>query len=489
MATTITSEVKILPVFNYNAKTVTVQFAGDLTGTNLSNITPSTDLRALVQIVDPDGDNQYLNTNTASPDITATASATFDNTALASSVFTLSSHGYSTGQPVLYDKGSGGTAPTGLTDLTTYYVIKLTTDTFSLASSFANAMAGTVLTVTDGSMAGTAHIFVYSGASFALPSNSSGDAPQSGQYEINLAVFDSGATSTLYARSIKVDFDMTRPTISLDISHSVVNPIFLKSVDETNYEIDGVTPSIVRDHKLYHPAGNGSKTVTTKTLNTNVFYTKTSQLYLQATTNYAFADAFYTDDTSVKTISWQGQDVFSGTQDYTVDGANAVSDKYSCMKNMWDRVQTSRTTNRGKYDQLLADFNQAEANYTMLDMAINTGNTEDANGYALEIQRLTGCNDTTDVTQVVGIGATTNIDRKVEETLSADSTKWTPTDSDGNAVFVGYDDEEVIFFIDGEHCDPGASVDILRLNSANGTATFSATVTSGQTITGWIIKP
>lgn len=62
-----------------------------------------------------------------------------------------------TGDAVVYSDG-GGTAPTGLVDTTTYYVIKTATvNQIQLASSEANALAGTEITLTAGSVAGTNH--------------------------------------------------------------------------------------------------------------------------------------------------------------------------------------------------------------------------------------------------------------------------------------------------------------------------------------------
>lgn len=52
-----------------------------------------------------------------------------------------------TGQAVVYNN-AGGTVITGLTNATTYYIVKVTNTTFSLATSVANANARTVITLT-----------------------------------------------------------------------------------------------------------------------------------------------------------------------------------------------------------------------------------------------------------------------------------------------------------------------------------------------------
>jgi flagellin len=69
--------------------------------------------------------------------------------------FTLSNHGYVTGDKVIYDDG-GGTVATGLADNTEYWVIKTDANNFTLASSYDNAIAGTVQAITgDGNNAQT----------------------------------------------------------------------------------------------------------------------------------------------------------------------------------------------------------------------------------------------------------------------------------------------------------------------------------------------
>ena len=64
-----------------------------------------------------------------------------------------------TGEAVTYSDG-GGTAPTGLVDGTVYFLIKSgTANKISVASTYANAVAGTKITLAAGSVAGTSHSF------------------------------------------------------------------------------------------------------------------------------------------------------------------------------------------------------------------------------------------------------------------------------------------------------------------------------------------
>jgi len=56
-------------------------------------------------------------------------------------------HGFMTGLKVQVT--TSDTLPDGIVALTDYFVIRLTADTYSLASSYANALAGTEIVVTD----------------------------------------------------------------------------------------------------------------------------------------------------------------------------------------------------------------------------------------------------------------------------------------------------------------------------------------------------
>ena len=84
---------------------------------------------------------------------TITIAGTDANTVASSAVstanntVTITDHGYVTGQKLTYDDGSS-TAIAGLTDDTDYYVIKIDNDTIKLASTYANAVAGTNLGIT-----------------------------------------------------------------------------------------------------------------------------------------------------------------------------------------------------------------------------------------------------------------------------------------------------------------------------------------------------
>jgi hypothetical protein len=67
---------------------------------------------------------------------------------VAADTITYTAHGLNTGDRVKYYKVGAGTAITGLTDATVYYAIKVDANTFKVATSSANATAGTAVDLT-----------------------------------------------------------------------------------------------------------------------------------------------------------------------------------------------------------------------------------------------------------------------------------------------------------------------------------------------------
>lgn len=61
---------------------------------------------------------------------------------------TIAAHGWTTGHKVNYSPGSGGTAITGITGFAPYWIIRVDNNTVKLASSAANASAGTAIALT-----------------------------------------------------------------------------------------------------------------------------------------------------------------------------------------------------------------------------------------------------------------------------------------------------------------------------------------------------
>jgi len=85
-----------------------------------------------------------------------------------------------------------------------------------------------------------------------IPRNAQGDVLE-GNYKIE-AKFTNG--SNAYSVTKAIQYSFTAPTVEINMS---VNPVtaILTSSDVTNYSVQGVSPSIVRSHKLVKPEGSG----------------------------------------------------------------------------------------------------------------------------------------------------------------------------------------------------------------------------------------
>lgn len=66
----------------------------------------------------------------------------------ATEIFTAASHGLQTGDGPIQVSNAGGGLPAGLVAATDYWIIRIDANTFYLATSFANALAGTHLSIT-----------------------------------------------------------------------------------------------------------------------------------------------------------------------------------------------------------------------------------------------------------------------------------------------------------------------------------------------------
>ena len=115
--------------------------------------------RISIELTDEDGTARVISTGALSADAsvtdiisalnTASAATSLLFTNITSNVVTSENHGYKTGDRIVFNAHGDAAHGTGLTDGQTYFVIRLTDDTFNIASTYANANAGTATTITD----------------------------------------------------------------------------------------------------------------------------------------------------------------------------------------------------------------------------------------------------------------------------------------------------------------------------------------------------
>ena len=180
---------------------------------------------------------------TSAGTVTLTAPAiTFNGaTGHAAGVYTSAAHPFQLGDPVAYSDG-GGTQVVGLTDGDTYYVTNVTTDTFSVAATEANALHNypTIIASTDGS--GASHTFTHSldygrgtltgsGTNFD-PALAVGDVVRVGDQEMIATAVASDTVATVINAnpgSVLTVFSAQEYTIS-------EKPTSIASVSTTNFQ-------------------------------------------------------------------------------------------------------------------------------------------------------------------------------------------------------------------------------------------------------------
>lgn len=91
--------------------------------------------------------NYYLNSSTSGFTTAGFIVGVNPDISISDDIITKTNHALTTGLQVRYDTTSGS-APGGLTTGTTYFAIKLTENTYKLASSSTNAVAGTAIDIT-----------------------------------------------------------------------------------------------------------------------------------------------------------------------------------------------------------------------------------------------------------------------------------------------------------------------------------------------------
>lgn len=142
----------------WNAETSSATTAGNIAAainanSSLSSIvSASTTSVGVVTVISKLSGNYYYpisvsNTSYLTPSKLAVTGGSASDISVSGDSFTEASHGFSTGLALLYTTVSG-TAPTGLTDQTTYYAIPVNANSFQLSDTSTGAVAGLAINIT-----------------------------------------------------------------------------------------------------------------------------------------------------------------------------------------------------------------------------------------------------------------------------------------------------------------------------------------------------
>lgn len=361
---------------------------------------------------------------------------------------------------------------------------------YAVGGSDANAMGkivdplgNTILNNTDTS---DPNITVGGGSfSFNLPLDSNGNI-QEGNYTITLTYFRDGDTATQLERSYTFNFSYTRPSIDLEISYSIINPIEFKSVDNTSYAFGGVTPTSTVTQVLYYPPSvGGTYTQVGKTLAVQTFYTGKGSVKATPVNSYAFTTGYYTDATGTA-VNWTLNDTWSDIKNYEVSSVASSCDLECCLSALQKQVKNAQ--GKASYPEKLETYLQASSLLTLINLKFDCNKPSEVASLVEQFKQLTGCNDdcscdTTPV-QVIGVGTAPDRTRKGIATMTADVTSYIFTD------LIGYNfaNGDFMISIDGDNPETMSGYS-LSFNTVTGEVSFGTTVYTGVKVGYYIIKP
>lgn len=215
----------------------------------------------------------------------------------------------------------------------------------------------------------------------ALPLNSDGTV-EAGTYTITYTIYD----SNLVAYSTQINtytYEYVAPEVCISQTVDCISPQFT-STDLTEYEVEGITPTITRTHTIYYPngsAGQGSPLAgIAATISTGVFYNGTETTVIESALEYVFSDGLIV------------LDEIDGSKDVKVN-CEYVCSIYCCVRALEQQLlSTPITTNKFEYAKLSDTFQTVMSFVGLAKLAIECGKSDDVNCYLEKIQELTNCN-------------------------------------------------------------------------------------------------
>jgi hypothetical protein len=242
-----------------------------------------------------------------------------------------------------------------------------------------------------------------------LPLLASG-AVQEGTYTITYHVRKANTTTStnVDVQTTKTfNFAYTSPKVTITMAANCIKPL-LTSTDTTNYVVGGITPTIVRDHKLFYPASLELTSIngTGKVNQTSVFYTKQHDTKLTSTLTYAFTNYTVTDSVV-------------GTESIQVDCDANLCDIYCCLSAEYTRYQDNKGVNRERSDLHLNKWLQMMGIAGQIGIALDCSKATDVSSLTADLLKLgncePGCGCTGDApVAVTGLGGTASVSVAVD---------------------------------------------------------------------------
>lgn len=216
-----------------------------------------------------------------------------------------------------------------------------------------------------------------------IPLGSDG-MPESGTYTLLYTVYDTNL-SVYYTKTNTYDYVYVRPVVDITQTADCISPAFV-STDSTNYVVDNITPTIVRDHQLLYPNGSDGQGIPTVTTGVTItrgagqFYAGVQTTTIESDLTYVFTDGLTILDT------------IEGYQNFTVSCID-ICGINCCLNTLEARMESERCSNSALYKVTSALFSQVMGLVGLIKLNIECGNGDNVSSMLDTIKELTNCTD------------------------------------------------------------------------------------------------
>ena len=208
---------------------------------------------------------------------------------------------------------------------------------------------------------------------------------EQGLWSVTLEYDDTGGSPVTIEKTVTFTLAYVSPTIDIGMTADCYIPV-LSAVDNTNYTIGGVAPTITRDFKIHYPDAMQLTPVsgTANLIQTSTFYTVTDQTTqhsssLTSTLEYDF------------TGGWYVKDIVSGSEFIGVACPADICDIYCCIKAQYNRWKAALSISDTAAQLEAAKLEQISSLAQLVGMSIKCGKSADASNYTAEILRIAEC--------------------------------------------------------------------------------------------------
>lgn len=228
-----------------------------------------------------------------------------------------------------------------------------------------------------------------------------------GTYTVTYTVKDITGAPVYYTKINSYDDEYVKPVIEISQDVNIIGQVWSQT-DDTDYVVEGITPTMTRVNKLTYPAGvrgGAPAPVTTSaaTLRTIVFFNGTQTSTVTTAATYVFADGLTIVDS------------LFGSKEFLVDGSYYCS--VACgVKAYANTMNSLKNTNPIAYQTYLTNFNLVCSYIALIRLLIECNGGSDISQYIDKINDIIGdCNcgcddDDDDFSRVTGWGSLVGAD-------------------------------------------------------------------------------